>query len=90
MFQRQIGEILLPPPGKLGLFLISALFCTRVSQKLGTPTQLKTTFRIDIEHSYPLKNFRLDKLKITFSICNCKKIVFNYISCKKPLKAPGN
>ena len=44
MFQGQIAEIPLLCPGKLGLFLILALFSTRPSQKLGTPAQLKTTF----------------------------------------------
>ena len=43
-----------------------------------------------MEHGYPLKKFRYDKLKITVSISNCKKTVFNYVLCKKPLKAPGN
>ena len=44
MFQGQIGEIAPLSPGKLGLFLILVLFSTRLSQKLGSPTQLKTTF----------------------------------------------
>ena len=43
-----------------------------------------------MEKGYLLKKFRLDKLKITVSISNCKKTVFNYISRKKPLKARGN
>ena len=43
-----------------------------------------------MEKGYRLKKFRLDKLKITVSISNCKKTVFNCVSCKKPLKAPGN
>ena len=44
MFQGQIREIPLLSPEKLGLFLILALFSTCPSQKLGTPTQLTTTF----------------------------------------------
>ena len=44
MFQGQIGEIAPLIPGKLGLFLILALFSTGLSQKLGILTQLKTTF----------------------------------------------
>ena len=44
MFQGQIGEIPLLSPGKLGLLLVLALFSTRPSHKLETPTQLKTTF----------------------------------------------
>ena len=44
MFQGQIGEIATLSPGKLSFSLIVALFSTRPSQKLGTPTQLKTTF----------------------------------------------
>ena len=44
MFQGQIREIAPLSPGKLGIFLILALFSTRPSQKLGTLTQLKTTF----------------------------------------------
>ena len=56
------------------------------SQKLGTPTQLKTTFPIDMEQGYPLKNVRLDKLKVIISIGNCKKTVFNYVFCKNPSK----
>ena len=90
MFQGQTGEIAPLSPGKLGLFLILALFSTRPSPKLGTPTQLKPLFRINMEKGYPLKKFRLDKLKITVSISNCKKTVFNCVSCKKPSKAPGN
>ena len=43
-----------------------------------------------MEQGYPLKKFRLDKFKITVSISSCKKAVFNYVSCKKPLKAPCN
>ena len=43
-----------------------------------------------MEEGYPLKKLRLDKLKITVSIRNCRKTVFNYVLCKKPLKAPGN
>ena len=43
-----------------------------------------------MKQGYPLKKFPLDKLKITASISNCKKTVFNYGSCKKPLKARGN
>ena len=44
MFRGQIREIPLLGPGKLGLFLILGLFSTGSSQKLGTPTHLKTTF----------------------------------------------
>ena len=46
MFQGQIGEIAHLSPGKLGLFLILVLFFNQSgpSQKLGTLTQLKTTF----------------------------------------------
>ena len=43
-----------------------------------------------MEQGYPLKKFRRDKLKITVSISNYKKTAFNYVSCKKPLEAPGN
>ena len=43
-----------------------------------------------MEQGYPLKKFRCDKFKITVPISNCKKTVFNYDSCKKPLKALGN
>ena len=42
-----------------------------------------------MEQGYPLIKFHLDKFKITAFISNCKKAVFNYVSCKKPLKAPG-
>ena len=38
MFQGQIGEIAPLSPGKLGIFLILALFSTCPSKKLGTPT----------------------------------------------------
>ena len=86
MFQGQIGEIAPLSPGKMGLFLILALFSTHPSQKLGTSTELKLLLGINMEQGYPLKKFRLDKLKIIVSISNCKKTVFNYVSCKKPLK----
>ena len=55
MFQGEIGEIAPLGPGKLGYFLIFALFSTRPSQKLGTPTQQKLLFRINMETGYPLK-----------------------------------
>ena len=84
MFQGQIGEIPLLSPGKMGLFLILAPFSTRHSQKLGTLTQLKLLFRINMEQGYPLKKFRRDKLKITVPISNCKETVFNYVFCKNP------
>ena len=84
MFQGQIGEIAPLSPANLGLFLILALLSTRPFQKLGILTQLKTTFRIDMEPGYPLKKFRLDKLKIIVSTSNCRKTVFKYVSCKKP------
>ena len=90
MFQGQIGEIPLLSPGKFSIFLILALFSIRPSQKLGTPIHLKLLFRIGMEQGYSLKKFRIDKLKITVSISNCKKTVFNYVLCKKPSKAPGN
>ena len=48
----------------------------------------KLLFRLNMEKGYPLKKFRLDKLKITVSVSNCKRTVFSYVSCKKPLKAP--
>ena len=60
MFQGQIGEIAPLSPGKLGLFLILALFSTRPSQTLGSPTQLKTAFSNRYGKGYPLKKFRLD------------------------------
>ena len=44
MFQGQVGEIPILSLGKLGLFLVLALFSTRLFQKLGTSTHLKTTF----------------------------------------------
>ena len=44
MFQGQIGEFPFSIPGKLGLFLVLALFFHPSPKKLGTPTQLKTTF----------------------------------------------
>ena len=74
MFQGQIGEIPLLSPGKLGLSLILALFSTRPSQKLGTPTQLKLLFRTNMEQGYPLKSFCYDNLKITVSISNYKRL----------------
>ena len=43
MFQGQIWKIPFLSQGKLGLSHL-ALFSSRPSQKLGTPTQLKTTF----------------------------------------------
>ena len=90
MFQGQIGEIAPLSPGILGLFLILALFFHPSPQKLGTPTQLKTTFLNKYGTGLSVIKFRLHKLKITFSISNCKKTVFSYVSRKKPLKAPGN
>ena len=75
MFQGQIREILLLSQGKLGLLLVLALFSTRPSQKLGTPTQLKLL----VEQCYPPKKFRFDKSEITVSISKCKKTVFNYV-----------
>ena len=78
MFQGQIGETAPLSPGKLGLFLILALFSTRPSQNWALSPSYKLVFRINMEQGYPLKKFRLDKLKITVSISNCKKTVFNY------------
>ena len=79
MFQGQIGEL---PPHKLrengSLSYFTPIFSTHPSQKLGTSTQLKTIFfQINMEQGYSLKKLRLDKLKVTVSISNCKKIVFN-------------
>ena len=82
MFQGQTGEIPLLSLGKLGLFLVLALFFHPFLPKLGTPTQLKLLFRIGIKQGYPLKKFRLDNLKITVSVSNCKKAVFTYVFCK--------
>ena len=39
-----------------------------------------------MEQGCPLKKFRLDQLKITVSISNCKKTVFNYVFCEKSHK----
>ena len=86
MFQGQIGEIAPLSPGKFGFFLIYPHFSTCPSQKVGNPTQLKLLFRINMEKGYPFKKFSLEKLKITVFISNCKKTVFNYVLCKKPLK----
>ena len=44
MSQGHTGEIPLPSPGKPGPFRILGPFSTRTSQKLGSPTHLKTTF----------------------------------------------
>ena len=44
MFQGQIEEIAPLGPGKLGLFLILALFFHPSLPKIGHPTKLKTTF----------------------------------------------
>ena len=86
MFQGQIGEIPLLSPGKLGLFLILGLFSTRPSQKLGTPTHLKTTFSNRYGAGLSSQKDRLDKLKITVSTSNCIKTVFNYVLCKKAIR----
>ena len=40
-----------------------------------------------MEQGYPLKMFRLDKLKITVSIGNCKKAV-HVSNCKKAVHVP--
>ena len=83
MFQGQIAEIPFLSPGKLGPFLVLALFFTRPSQNWALPPSQKLLFWIGTEQGYPIKTFRLDKLKITVSISNCKKAVFNYVFCKK-------
>ena len=44
MFQGQIGEITPLSPGKLGFFLILALFFYQFLPKIGHFHQLKTTF----------------------------------------------
>ena len=80
MFQGQIEEIPVLNPGKLGIFVILALFFYPFLPKIWHFPQLKTTFRINMDQGYRLKKFRLDNLKITVSISNCKKIVFNYVS----------
>ena len=82
MFQGQIGEIPLPSPGKFGLFIILTLFFTRSSQNPGTLTQLKTAFLNNYGTGQSSQKFRLHILKITVSISNCKKTVFNYIFAK--------
>ena len=66
MSQGQTGKISLPSPGKLGPFLILGLFSSHPSQKLGTPTQLKTTFsnryRTGLSsQKNQIKNYGLDK-----------------------------
>ena len=86
MSQGQTGEIPLPSPGKPGPFLILGLFSTRPSQKLGTPTHLRTTFSNKYRTGLSSQKDRLDKLKITVLISNCKKTVFNYVLCKKAIK----
>ena len=90
MFQGQIGEIPLLSPGKLGLSHFSAIFPPVPPKNWALPPSYKLLFRINMEQGYPLKKFRLDTLKITVSISNCKKTVFNYVFCKNPLKASGN
>ena len=88
MFQRQIGEIFLLSPGKLGLFLILALLFHPSLPKIGHTHPAKNYFfRINMEQSYRLKKFRLDKLKITVSVGNCKKTVFNYVFFANGIKS---
>ena len=87
MFQGQIREIPFLSPGTLGLFLILALFFHRPYQKLGTPIQLKTTFSNKYGTELSSQKFRLDKLKITVSISNCKKTFFNYVFFQKAMKS---
>ena len=72
MFQGQIGEILLLSAGKLGLFLILAIFIHPSLPKMGTPTQLKPLF--------PEKVLKRAILSKSFIMINWKlKAVFNYI-----------
>ena len=42
--RKEDWRISLLSPGKLGIFLLLAIFSTHLSQKLGTSTQLKPTF----------------------------------------------
>ena len=88
MFQGQIGEIPLLNPGKLGLFLILALFFhPYLPKNWAFPPSSKLLVRIDMRQAYPLKTFRLDKLRSTVSVSNCKKAVFNYIFLQKVMKS---
>ena len=65
MFQGQIREILLLSPGKLGLFLVLALFIHPSLPKIGHSHPVKNYFfRKRIEKGYTLKKFHPDKLKI--------------------------
>ena len=90
MFQGQI-ENYTSKPREIGCFShFSPIFYPCPSHKLGTPTQLKTTFSNKYITRLPSQKFRIDKLKITVSISNCKQTVFSYVSCKKSLKAPTN
>ena len=73
MFQGQIGEILLLSPGKLGLFLVLALFIHLSLPKIG--------------NSHPVKNYFFSEkvlkraiLSKSFILINRKlKVVFSYI-----------
>ena len=76
MFQGQNGEILSLSPGKLGFFLIVALFFHPSLPKIEHSTQLKTTFSNKYGTGYPLKKFHRDKLEITVSISSRKKNCF--------------
>ena len=90
MFQGQTGEIAPLNPGKLGLFLILVQFFHPSLPKIGHSTQSKTSFSNKYGTAMSSQKFRLDKLKITVYISNCKKNCSQLRFLEKPLKARGN
>ena len=77
MFQGQIGEIAPLSPGNWAFSHFSPIVPPIPPTNWVLPPSKKLLFRIDMEKGYPLKKFRLDKLKITVSISNCKNTVSN-------------
>ena len=65
----------LSKPRDIGSFLVLALSFPPIPPKNWGPHSVRNYFlRIGIEKGYPLKKFLLDKLKITVSISNCKRL----------------
>ena len=86
----QIREILPLYPGKLGIFLVSAPFLDPSLPGIGYRHSFSYFFEWFLNRAIISKDFVFIYVKFVIAISICKKAVFNYVFCKKPLKAPGH
>ena len=85
MFQGQIGDFPFLAQGNWAFSPLSPIFPPVLPKNWALPPSSEPLFRIGIV-GYPLKKFGVDKLKITVSISNCIKAVFNYVFAKSQEK----